>query len=162
MAILITGGTGFLGAGLARKLLERGEDVVLFDVFPRLERIPDIKDKVKVIQGDLKVWPEVLNAVKDNKVEGVFHLGAMLSLPSEENPWASFQTNVAGTMYILEAARLFGVERTVFASSGATYGLGIQRRIQPQMRYEQPCSLRLCSCTGHTKRRVPDSDTMPR
>ena len=125
MSILITGGTGFLGAGLARKLLEQGEDVVLFDVFPRLGRIPDIEDKVKVIQGDIKVWPEVLNAVRDNKVEGIFHLGAMLSLPSEENPWASYQTNVAGTMHVLEAARLFDVKRLVFASSGGTYGLGI-------------------------------------
>lgn len=125
MSILITGGTGFLGAGLARKLLEQGEEVVLFDVFPRLERISDIKGKVKVIQGDLKVWSEVLNAVKDNEVEGIFHLGAMLSLPSEDNPWASYQTNVAGTMYVLEAARLFGVKRVVFTSSGGTYGLGI-------------------------------------
>ena len=125
MSILITGGTGFIGVGLARSLLEKGEDVVLFDIAPRSERVVDIKDKVKIVPGDLKVWPEVLNAVKDNKVEGIFHLGSMLSLPSEENPWASFQTNVAGTMYVLEAARLFGVKRLVFASTAATYGLGI-------------------------------------
>ena len=125
MSILITGGTGFIGAGLARLLLARGEDVVLFDLVPRIERVADIKDKVKIIQGDLKVWPEVFNAVKENNVEGIFHLGAMLSLPSEDNPWASYQTNVAGTMYILEAARLFEVERIVFASSAGTYGLGI-------------------------------------
>jgi nucleoside-diphosphate-sugar epimerase len=125
MSILITGGTGFIGAGLARRLLGRGEDVVLFDLVPRIERVADIKDKVKVIQGDLKVWPEVLNVVKENNVNGIFHLGAMLSLPSEDNPWASFQTNIAGTMHVLEAARLFDVKRMVFASSGGTYGLGI-------------------------------------
>ena len=62
--------------------------------------------------------------VKENNVKGIFHLGAMLSLPSEDNPWASYQTNVAGTMHVLEAARLFDVERMVFASSGGTYGLG--------------------------------------
>ena len=65
MKILITGGTGFIGAGLARRLLARGEQVVLFDVTPRMERVADIKDKVKIIQGDLKVWPEVMNVVKD-------------------------------------------------------------------------------------------------
>lgn len=124
MSLLITGGTGFIGAGLARKLVEKGEDVVLFDIAPRIERVADIKDKVKVVQGDLKVWPEVLNVVKENNIEGIFHLGAMLSVPSEENPWASFQTNAAGTMYVLEAARLFGVRRVVFASTGGTYGLG--------------------------------------
>ncbi len=126
MNILITGGTGFIGAGLARRLLARGENVVLFDIAPRSERVPDIKNKVKIIQGDLKVWPEVMNAVKDNKIDGIFHLGAMLSLPSEANPWASFQTNVAGMQYILEASRLLGVQRMVFASTGATYGLGVE------------------------------------
>ena len=124
MAILITGGTGFIGIGLAHRLVARGEDVALFDVSPRSERVAGIKDKVSVIQGDLKVWPEVLNAVKDNRVGGIFHLGSMLSLPSEANPWASFQTNVVGTMHVLEAARLFGVKRFAFASTAATYGLG--------------------------------------
>jgi len=124
MNILITGGTGFIGVGLARKLLARGENVVLFDVAVTAQRITDIKDKVKVVVGDLKVWPEVLNAVRDNNIDGIFHLGSMLSLPSEDNPWASFQTNVAGTMHVLEAARLFGVKRMVFASTAATYGLG--------------------------------------
>lgn len=124
MSILITGGTGFIGVGLAHKLVEKGKDVVLFDVAPRSERVADIKGKVKVIQGDLKVWPEVMNVVKENNVEGIFHLGSMLSVPSEENPWASFQINVVGTMHVLEAARLFGVKRMVFPSSIATYGLG--------------------------------------
>lgn len=124
MSILITGGTGFIGVGLAHNLVKKGEEVVLFDVAPRSERVADIKNKVKVIQGDLKVWPEVMNAVKENKVEGIFHLGSMLSTPSEENPWASFQVNVVGTMHVLESARLFGVKRLVFPSSIVTYGPG--------------------------------------
>jgi len=124
MSILITGGTGFIGSGIARTLVEKGEDVVLFDIAPRIEKVADIQNKVKIIQGDLKVWPEVLNAVRDNNVKGIFHLGAMLSVPSENNPWASFQTNIAGMTHVLEAARLFGVERVVFTSSGGTFGLG--------------------------------------
>jgi len=124
MSILITGGTGKIGIGLAKELVERSEEVVLFDIATRDERVVDIKDKVKVVQGDLKVWPEVLNVVKNYNVEDIFHHGSMLSLPSDENPWASFQTNVVGTMHVLEAARLFGVKRMVFASTEATYGLG--------------------------------------
>lgn len=123
MAILITGGTGFIGVGLAHKLVARGEDVVLFDIAPRMERLADIRDGVKVVRGDLTVWPEVLNAVKDNNVTGIFHLGSMLSGPSEDNPWAAFQTNLVGTMHVLEAARLFEVRRFVFPSSIGTYGL---------------------------------------
>ena len=129
MAILITGGTGFVGAALARRLVERGEDVVLFDIFPQIERIPDIKDKVKVVQGDLKVWPEVMNVIKENNIEGIFHLGGMLSGPCEDNPWAAFETNAAGTMHVFEGARLFGVERIVFASTAATYCIGAPKVI---------------------------------
>jgi len=124
MSILITGGTGFIGAGLAHQLVERGKDVVLFDIVPQTKHVADIKDKVKVVPGDLKVWPEVMNVVKENSVEGIFHLGAMLSQTSEWNPWASFQTNIVGTMHVLEAARLFGVDRMVFSSAVGTFGLG--------------------------------------
>jgi threonine 3-dehydrogenase len=125
MAILITGGTGFLGTSLARRLVERGEEVVLFATTPRLERLADIKDKIKFVAGDLKIWNDVLNAVRNNGIDGVFHMGGMLSTPSEKNPWASFETNVAGTMHVLEAARFFGVKRIFFASTSGTYGLGI-------------------------------------
>jgi threonine 3-dehydrogenase len=123
MSVLITGGMGFIGVGLAHELAAKGRDVVLFDIAIRPERVTDIKDNVKIVQGDLKVWPEVMNVVKDNAVEDIFHLGAMLSIPSEGNPWASFQTNIAGSMYILEAARLFGVKKVIFPSSIASYGL---------------------------------------
>jgi threonine 3-dehydrogenase len=123
MPILITGGMGFIGVGLAHELAAKGQDVVLFDIVARPERVSDIKDNVKIIQGDLKVWPEVMNTVRDNKITEIFHLGAMLSVPSERNPWGSFQTNVAGFMYVMEAARLFGVKKVVFPSSVASYGL---------------------------------------
>jgi NAD(P)-dependent dehydrogenase (short-subunit alcohol dehydrogenase family) len=109
MTKLVTGGTGFIGAAVAGWLVERGEDVVPFYVVPNAHRFDGIKDHVKFVQGDLKVWPEIFNAVKGNH-DGIYHLGAMLSLPSEANPWASFQVNVMGTMYILEAARLLDVE----------------------------------------------------
>lgn len=125
MAILITGGTGFLGTSLARYLLDRGERVVLFSRSSHLDRISDIKDKITLVQGDLKVWPEVMNVVRDYKIEDIFHFGAMLSTPSEKNPWAAYETNVGGTMHALEAARLFGVNRFIFASSAAVFGHGI-------------------------------------
>ena len=126
MAKLITGGTGFIGAALARSLVGQGEEVVLFDVSPNWNRIGDIKDRVKVIAGNLANYFEVLSAVREN-VEGIYHLGGMLSVPSDANPQASFQANVCGTMHVLEAARLFNVEKVVFTSTFGTYGLGVTR-----------------------------------
>src|SRR5512136_512574 len=125
MAKLITGGTGYIGAELAHILAGRGEEVVLFDVAIAGYRIEDIKNKVKVVRGDLSNWSEVANVVKENKITEIYHMGALLTLVSESNPWASFRVNVIGTYNILEAARLFDVEKMMFTSSLGTYGLGI-------------------------------------
>ncbi len=125
MAKLITGGTGFIGAELARMLLDRQEEVVLFDVVPNPERIKGLEDKVKLVLGNLANYSEVFNVVKDHRIEGIYHLGGMLTIPSNINPWASFQSNVNGTLHVLEAARLLNVEKIVFASSIGTYGLDI-------------------------------------
>jgi len=124
MAKLITGGTGFVGAELARTLAGRDEKIILFDLFPNRDRLEGIEGKVQVITGDLKVGAEVFNVVKENQIEGIYHLGSMLSVPSDANPWASFQVNVQGTLQVLEAARLLGVGKVVFASTAGTYGLG--------------------------------------
>ena len=123
MANLITGGTGVIGAELAHILVGREEETVLFDIAINLERINDIKDKVKVVQGDLSNWSEVCNVVNSNKITNIYHLGSMLNVMSEDNPWGSFQTNVIGTCNVLEAARLFDVEKIMFTSSMATYDL---------------------------------------
>ncbi len=129
MRVMITGGTGFLGTELARRLLSTGDEVVLFDVAPNRDRVADISGDVILAAGNLAYSSEVFNAVKDNKVERVFHLGSMLSIPSNANPWAAFQANVVGTMNVLEAARLFEVEQVIFSSTLATYGIGTERRV---------------------------------
>jgi len=152
MKILVTGGTGFIGAELARTLVDRGEDVVLFDIAPDVPRIADIRDKVKVVQGNLAYWPEVFNVIKDYGIEGIYHLGSMLSVPSNANPWASFQVNVVGTMHILEGARLFGVSKVAFTSTLATYGLDCPS-VATDISIQRPttmygCGKLYCECLG--------------
>jgi len=125
MAKLITGGMGFIGTYLARALLQKGEEVVLFDVITNSPLIKDIKDKVKIVQGDLASWAEVLEVVKQYKIDGIYHTGALLSASAEEKPITAYQINAGGTFNILEAARLFNVKRVVYLSTIATFGLGI-------------------------------------
>ncbi len=122
MTKLITGGTGYIGSELARILAERGEEVVLFDIAINRYRIEDIESKVKVVRGDLANFSEVFNVVKDNHITEIYHTGSMLTYMSELDPWASFHSNVIGSYNVLEAARLFGVERMMFISTLGTFG----------------------------------------
>ncbi len=124
MRILVTGGTGYIGAELARALLNQGHDVVTFGPSSNLGRIADIADDLTVIRGTLEHKAEVFNTVKDHRIERIFHLGSMLSTPSQANPWASFQVNVVGTMNVFEAARLFDVPQVIFSSTIGTFALG--------------------------------------
>jgi len=129
MGKLITGGLGFIGSYLARALLEKGEKVVLFDVVSHSPLINDIKDRLKIIQGDLASWAEVLEVIKGFKIDGVYHTGALLSASAEEKPITAYHVNAGGTFNILEAARLFNIERVIYLSTIATYGLGIPEMV---------------------------------
>jgi threonine 3-dehydrogenase len=123
MAKLITGGTGYIGSELARILANRGEEIVLFDIAINRYRIEDIEKKVKIVRGDVSNAAQVNNVVKDNHITELYHLGSMLTYVSENDPWASFQTNVIGTCNILEACRLFGVKKMLFTSTMGTFGM---------------------------------------
>lgn len=125
MAKLITGGLGFVGSHLARELVSRGDQVVLFDVVPRSRLIDDIKDRVSIVQGDLANWSQVLDAVKKYQVDCIYHTGALLSASAEEAPLAAYMANANGTFHVLEASRFFNVKTVVFLSTIATFGPGL-------------------------------------
>jgi len=129
MAKLITGGLGFIGSHLARKLVQRGEEVVLFDIVSRSMLIDDIKGEVKVVRGDLGNWAEVLDAVRKHRIDCIYHTGALLSASAEENPLTAYMVNANGTFHVLEAARLFDVGKVIFLSTIATYGPGVPERV---------------------------------
>ena len=127
MGTLITGGTGFIGAEIVRLLVEAGEeDLVVFDVNPSTQRLGDIADEVETIRGDLSNFSHVLNAVQQAEPRTIYHLGSMLSVPSDADPSAAFRANAQGTFHVLEAARLLGVAQVLFSSTIATYGFDIR------------------------------------
>jgi threonine 3-dehydrogenase len=120
MPSLITGGSGLVGSELAHILINRGEKVVVFDRVKN-KRLIDIENQITFLQGDLSIWSEVFNVIKEYKITRIFHMGAMLTFESEHNPWGSFQTNVVGTYNILEASRLLNIESLMFTSSIGTF-----------------------------------------
>jgi threonine 3-dehydrogenase len=122
---LITGGLGFLGCYLTRELVEKGEEVVVFDLVTSSKLIANIKDKFRIVRGDLTDWTQVLAAVSDNNIDCIYHLAALTPPVSEQNLSTTFKVNVMGTVNVLEAARLLKVGSLIFISTLATYGLGI-------------------------------------
>jgi len=127
MSILITGGTGFIGAQVVQLLLEKNEQgIVVFDINPSTKLLEGVADQIEIVRGDLGNFSHVLNVVKTVRPKAIYHLGGMLSVPSDADHAASFRANAMGTFHILEAAKLFEVPQVFFSSTLATYGLDIQ------------------------------------
>ena len=122
MGILITGG-GFTGSRLAEIFLEKNKKVIIFDI-AFSEYLRNLKsERLLLVKGDVSNWHEVFNVVKEHNVETIFHLAAMLTVPSEANPWASINVNALGTYHIMEASRIFQVKKVLFTSSIGAYGV---------------------------------------
>ncbi len=123
MSILITGGTGFIGAEIVRMLVEAGrDDVIVAHRSGNFDRIDDIVDKVQTVQADLSNDDAVTKLVADTKPTSLYHFGATLTGPGEEDPQALLRSNVSGVVTLFEAARQAGTEQIIFASSIGTYG----------------------------------------
>jgi nucleoside-diphosphate-sugar epimerase len=123
--VLVTGGGGFIGSNLARRLLERGDGVRVLDNFSTGNRrnLADVVEELEVVEGELRSYERVHNAMRG--VEVVFHQGALPSVPrSVQDPLTTGAVNVEGTLNVLLAARDEGVRRVVAASSSSVYGDG--------------------------------------
>jgi len=130
MRILVTGGAGFIGSHLVEKLLAASHDVVVLDDFndfydPQIKHanIAGFNRDVTVYHVDLRDSESVRNLFHREKVDVIAHLAARAGVrPSIQYPRLYYDTNVTGTLHLLEAARVTGIERFIFASSSSVYG----------------------------------------
>jgi len=123
MKYLVTGGAGFIGSNIVRRLLAEGHTVRILDNFSsgRRENLADILGKIELIEGDIRDYWTVVRAVR--VIDCVLHQAALPSVPrSVENPLTSNAVNIDGTLNLLEASRQAGVKRFVTASSSSVYG----------------------------------------
>ena len=123
-ACLVTGGAGFIGSHIVRRLVECGARVRVLDLLTtgRRENLANELDQIDLIVGDICDLETVRRAV--DGVEYVLHLAALASVPqSIDDPDLNFRVNLGGTHNLLLAARDARVRRFVFSSSAAVYGL---------------------------------------
>lgn len=114
--ILITGGAGFLGINLVRYLLARDRRVVSLDIAPY--EYPDTRDKIRVVDGDIRKPEDVRNALQD--VDIVVHAAAALPL---YKPADIYSTDIDGTRIVMEESKRAGVKRVIHISTTAVYGI---------------------------------------
>ena len=120
MRALVTGGAGFIGSAIGRKLVADGHEVRVLDNFlnGRKEAVPAGAD---LVEGDLRDLDTVREACRG--IDVVFHQGAVRSVPrSVDEPVLVEESNVLGTLHVVMAAADAGVRRVVYASSSSVYG----------------------------------------
>lgn len=121
--VLITGGSGFIGTWLSRALIERGDKVVNFDLYPRSRELAwlarDIEGQIAFEQGDVAQLTQLIGVMRRHSPNKIAHVAASIDMASLDRFPAQVHTQmVGGTINVLEAMRLLGgVERLVYFSS---------------------------------------------
>ena len=122
MSIMVSGGTGFIGARIVRNLVDRGEEVVCFDVAPPGANLGPYLDRIHIYRGDVTQVTHLLEAVNAHAVHKIIHMAALLPPDTEDRPHYGMLVNIQGTNNVFEVARWAGIQRVVYASSIAVYG----------------------------------------
>lgn len=126
MKVLVTGGAGFIGSHILEVLLEEGHEVVVVDDLSsgRLENLNGLIENINLtfFQADIRNREDISSCF--HEVDWVFHMAGLADIvPSIEQPDLYFQTNVTGTLNVLQCAHESGVKRLVYAASSSSYGI---------------------------------------
>lgn len=129
MAILVTGGTGYIGSHTVVELLKDGREVVIVDNLSNskecvLERIKQITGKsVKFYKADLLNISEIEKIFSENKIESVIHFAGLKAVgESVQKPILYYHNNLTGTLNLCNVMSKFGCKKIVFSSSATVYG----------------------------------------
>ena len=130
MAILVTGGTGYIGSHTVVELLDSGYEVVIVDNFYNskpevLNRIQDITGKdFKFYEIDIRDQEALDKVFSENQIEAVIHFAGLKAVgESVEIPITYYHNNITGTLMLCEVMQKHGVKKIVFSSSATVYGM---------------------------------------
>jgi UDP-glucose 4-epimerase len=122
MRVLITG-AGLIGCHAAKRLIDAGDTVILYDLAPNQEYIGKVcgKGAVEVIAADMRDLPALIGALKSYGAETIVHTAGLIGRRVAENPYTGATNNILATTHALEAARLLGLKRVIFVSTFGVY-----------------------------------------
>lgn len=157
MAILITGGAGYIGSHTCVELLNEGYDIIVLDNFSNsspeaLKRVSEITGKrFKTHHADLLDKEKVAAVFSENKIDAVIHFAGLKAVgESVSVPLKYYQNNIASTIILCEVMQEFGVKNLVFSSSATVYG------ITDQVPIDEEASLNAVNPYGRTKQMIEE------
>src|SRR3954467_1204969 len=122
MAVLVTGGAGYIGSHMVLALLDRGEDVVVLDNLSTGFRWA-VPEKAKLVVGDMGDMALVGRTIAEHGIQAVAHFAAKIVVPeSVSDPLGYYLNNTAKSRNLIEAAVAGGVKHVIFSSTAAVYG----------------------------------------
>ena len=129
MAILVTGGTGYIGSHTCVELQNAGYDVVVLDNLANsseksLERVKAITGKdIKFYKGDIRDRKILKEIFENEKIDSCIHFAGLKAVgESVEKPWEYYDNNITGTLTLVDEMRKHGVKNIIFSSSATVYG----------------------------------------
>jgi UDP-glucose 4-epimerase len=130
MRVLVTGGAGFIGSYLLPVLLDKGFETVVFDMADNPPSLVPLRDRITYFRGDLGSKDDLYRAMLTYQPEGVFHLGAVLAGPCEENPIMGFKVNFESTLTLLDACTALRAKKFFMVSSISVFGRGLTEPVR--------------------------------
>ena len=129
MAVLVTGGAGFIGSHTCVELLDMGYDVVVVDNLSNssevsIDRVKEITGKdIKFYKGDIRDAKRLDEIFEKEDIKSVIHFAGLKAVgESVEKPWEYYENNIAGTLTLVDSMRKAGVKNIIFSSSATVYG----------------------------------------
>ncbi len=158
MSVFLTGATGFVGANLAIRLVEQGEDVhILARPSSRLWRLESILKSLHVHDADLTDAPTLTALLAEIRPKTVFHLAAYGAYPHQNDARKIFETAIFGTLNLLEASKKAGVGLVINTGSSSEYGtkdhpMSEDDRLEPNSSYAVAKAAQTLLCQDFARR----------